>query len=236
MRSILMVGNSLNTSLAASALGSSFARVTTATISGFTDFMQPPHGRLSMRSILMVGNSLASANNMPQTLASILDTEVVAITRGGARLAEFSNEKTRTGQRVREALSFASILDTEVVAITRGGARLAEFSNEKTRTGQCVREALSSGGFALVIMQDMSHLAATNPAAHVRSVAAMSKLARSHDASPLLYGTWGYQVGCPRLEKLGMTAEEMCELMSVGDRRTGGRQMRHACRWSTWRA
>lgn len=67
-------------------------------------------------------------------------------------------------------------------------------------------------------MQDMSHLAATNPAAHVRSVAAMSTLARSHDASPLLYGTWGYQVGCPRLEKLGMIAEEMCELMSVGGR------------------
>lgn len=133
-----------------------------------------------MRSILMVGNSLTSANNMPQTLASILGAEVVAITRGGARLAEFSNEKTRTGQRVREALS--------------------------------------SGGFDLVIMQDMSHLAATNPAAHVRSVAAMSKLARSHDASPLLYGTWGYQIECPRLEKLGMTAEEMCELMSVGGR------------------
>ena len=37
-----------------------------------------------MRSILMVGNSLTSANNMPQTLASILDTEVVDITRGGA--------------------------------------------------------------------------------------------------------------------------------------------------------
>ena len=133
-----------------------------------------------MRSILMVGNSLTSANNMPQTLATILGAEVVAITRGGARLAEFSNEKTRTGQRVRDALS--------------------------------------SGGFDLVIMQDMSHLAATNPAAHVRSVAAMSKLARSYDASPLLYGTWGYQIGCPRLEKLGMTAEEMCELMSVGGR------------------
>lgn len=57
-----------------------------------------------MCSILMVGNSLTSANNIPQTLASILDTEVIAITRGGARLAEFSNEKTRTGQRVREAL------------------------------------------------------------------------------------------------------------------------------------
>lgn len=133
-----------------------------------------------MHSILMVGNSLTSANDMPQTLASILDAEVVSITRGGARLAEFSNAKTRTGQRVREALS--------------------------------------SGVFDLVVMQDMSHLAATNPAAHVRSVAAMSKLARSHDVLPLLYGTWGHQVGCPRLEKLGMTAEEMCELMSIGGR------------------
>ncbi len=128
----------------------------------------------------MVGNSLTSANDMPQTLASILDTEVVSITRGGARLAEFSNAKTRTGQRVREALS--------------------------------------SGVFDLVVMQDMSHLAATNPVAHVRSVTAMSKLAKSHDVLPLLYGTWGYQVGCPRLEKLGMTAEEMCELMSIGGR------------------
>lgn len=50
-----------------------------------------------MRSILMVGNSLTSANNMPQTLASILGAEVVAITRGGARLAEFSNEKPGQG-------------------------------------------------------------------------------------------------------------------------------------------
>ena len=133
-----------------------------------------------MHSILMVGNSLTSANDMPQALASILNIEVVAITRGGARLAEFSNEKTRTGRRVREALA--------------------------------------SGTFGLVVMQDMSHLAATNPMAHARSVTAMSELARSHDASPLLYGTWGYQVECPRLEKLGMTAEEMRGLMSAGAR------------------
>lgn len=104
-----------------------------------------------MSSILMVGNSLTSAKDMPQMLASILSAEAVAITRDGARLVEFSNEKTRTGRRVREALS--------------------------------------SGVFDLVIMQDMSHLAATNPAAHTRTITAMSELARGYGASPLLYGT-----------------------------------------------
>lgn len=142
--------------------------------------MQSPLERTLMCSILMVGNSLTSANDMPQTLASILNAEVVAVTRGGARLAEFSNERTRTGRRVREALS--------------------------------------SGVFDLVIMQDMSHLAATNPAAHIRAVTAMSELARSRAASPILYGTWGYRTGCPRLEKIGLAAKDMRELMSAGAR------------------
>ena len=47
-------------------------------------------------SILMVGNSLTTANAMPSMLASLLDAQVVAITRGGARLAEFSNPLTKT--------------------------------------------------------------------------------------------------------------------------------------------
>lgn len=55
-------------------------------------------------SILMVGNSLTAANAMPTILASLLDAQVVAITRGGARLAEFSNPLTKTGSRVLQAL------------------------------------------------------------------------------------------------------------------------------------
>lgn len=56
-------------------------------------------------SILMVGNSLTAANAMPTMLASLLDAQVVAITRGGARLAEFSNPLTKTGSRVLQALN-----------------------------------------------------------------------------------------------------------------------------------
>ncbi len=55
-------------------------------------------------SILMVGNSLTAANAMPTMLAKLLDAQIVAITRGGARLAEFSNPLTKTGSRVLQAL------------------------------------------------------------------------------------------------------------------------------------
>lgn len=47
--------------------------------------------------VLMLGNSLTSRNGMPQTLAQLLGAEVVAHTRGGARLAEQLNEQTEMG-------------------------------------------------------------------------------------------------------------------------------------------
>jgi hypothetical protein len=117
-------------------------------------------------SILMVGNSLTNANAMSTMLANLLDARVVAITRGGTRLAEFSNPLTKTGSRVLQALN--------------GDGAHAE-----------------PGCFDYVIMQDMSHLPATNAPAHERAVAKMCKLARDHGAKPVLYGTWGYRDGSP---------------------------------------
>ena len=54
--------------------------------------------------ILMLGNSYTFANNMPQMLAERLHAEVVHHTRGGARLAEQLNPKTKMGARTQEAL------------------------------------------------------------------------------------------------------------------------------------
>lgn len=45
--------------------------------------------------VLMLGNSFTFANNMPETLANLIDAEVVQHTRGGARLAEQLNPDTR---------------------------------------------------------------------------------------------------------------------------------------------
>ena len=54
--------------------------------------------------ILMLGNSFTFANHMPDTLAKRTGAEVVAHTRGGARLAEHLNPSTKMGKRTQQAL------------------------------------------------------------------------------------------------------------------------------------
>ena len=48
--------------------------------------------------ILMLGNSFTAANDLPQRLAQLTGAEVMAHTRGGARLAEQLNPRTKTGR------------------------------------------------------------------------------------------------------------------------------------------
>lgn len=54
--------------------------------------------------ILMLGNSFTITNHMPQTLAQLTGAEVVHHTRGGARLSEHLNPKTRLGAQTQAAL------------------------------------------------------------------------------------------------------------------------------------
>ena len=54
--------------------------------------------------ILMLGNSFTFYHDMPETLAKLLDAEVTAHTRGGARLAEHLNPKTELGSMTLDAL------------------------------------------------------------------------------------------------------------------------------------
>lgn len=54
--------------------------------------------------ILLLGNSYTAALHLPEKLAEALSAEVVAHTRGGARLAEQLNEKTKLGSRTQKAL------------------------------------------------------------------------------------------------------------------------------------
>ncbi len=54
--------------------------------------------------ILMLGNSYIFTNNMPAMLAELTGAEVVSHTRGGARLAEQLNPKTKMGTKTLKAL------------------------------------------------------------------------------------------------------------------------------------
>lgn len=54
--------------------------------------------------ILMLGNSFTFVNNMPRMLAQLTGGEVVHHTRGGARLSEHLNPKTKLGAQTQAAL------------------------------------------------------------------------------------------------------------------------------------
>lgn len=55
--------------------------------------------------ILMLGNSFTFTGNLPQMLAEWTGAEVVHHTRGGARLSEQLNPKTKLGARTQAALA-----------------------------------------------------------------------------------------------------------------------------------
>lgn len=55
--------------------------------------------------ILMLGDSFTYFNDLPDLLAKETGAEVVAHTRGGARLIEHLNETTRLGRMTKEALT-----------------------------------------------------------------------------------------------------------------------------------
>lgn len=60
---------------------------------------------LKVMRILMLGNSYIFTNDMPQMLAELTGAEVVHHTRGGARLAEQLNPKTKLGAKTQRALA-----------------------------------------------------------------------------------------------------------------------------------
>ena len=92
--------------------------------------------------ILMLGNSLTSANDLPQTLARLTGAQVVAHTRGGARLAEQLNPATRLGAATQAALRDES-WDFVVLQESSNGPVVHRESFLRACEGLCelVREA-----------------------------------------------------------------------------------------------
>ncbi len=96
--------------------------------------------------ILMLGNSLTTAHDLPHILE-----------------AEF---------------------DAEVRVHARGGARLAEHLNPKTKLGANTTTALRDESWDVVVLQEMSHGAATSPHAYLRSVTALCDAILAQHATP----------------------------------------------------
>ena len=92
--------------------------------------------------ILMLGNSFTSANDLPALLAQQLDAQVLAHTRGGARLSEHLNPSTRMGQRTQEALA-SRRFDYVVLQEMSNGPITSRrrFLESSRQLCACIREA-----------------------------------------------------------------------------------------------
>lgn len=121
--------------------------------------------------VLMLGNSLTTSNRLPALLDGFI---------GG-----------------------------EVVVHARGGARLSEHLNPKTKLGAMTQAAFAEGGWTHVVLQERSDGPVRFREAYLRSVAALCGQVREIGAVPVVYATWAYAPGCPKLQGLGHDCEGM---------------------------
>ena len=105
--------------------------------------------------------------------------------------------------------ALAGAVGGEVVVHARGGARLSEHLNPETRLGAMTQLALATGGFTHVVLQERSDGPVRYRAAYLRAASALCAQVREVGAVPMIYATWAYAPGCPKLEGLGLDRAQM---------------------------
>ena len=91
--------------------------------------------------ILMLGNSFTFANDMPAMLSDITGAEVVQHTRGGARLSEQLNPRTKLGKKTEEALNNESWDYVVLQEMSNGPIRYnVSFRKSVSRLCEKIRE------------------------------------------------------------------------------------------------
>lgn len=112
-----------------------------------------------------------------------------------------------TSHGMPDALS--ELLGADIAVHARGGARLSEHLNPETKLGAMTQAALAEGGWTHVVLQERSDGPVRFQDAYLRSAAALCEAVRDVGAVPVVYATWAYAPGCPKLAKLGMEHDEM---------------------------
>ena len=103
----------------------------------------------------------------------------------------------------------ADRLQAEVVVHARGGARLSEHLNPNTKLGAKTQHALASGGWDFVVLQEMSNGPLRFRMRYKETADQLAEHIKVAGATPVIYATWAYAPGCPKLEKLGVSSDEM---------------------------
>lgn len=106
------------------------------------------------------------------------------------------------------------LLDAEVVVHARGGARLAEHLNPTTRLGGMTQRALAEGRWDFVVLQESSNGPIVHREHFLKAAARLCAQVQAAGATPVLFATWSYAPGCPKLAKMDMTCGEMHQLLA----------------------
>lgn len=102
----------------------------------------------------------------------------------------------------------------QVTSVTHGGYHLEQFADPADEEGQNLRKAIDGRHFDFVVLQDHSLSAVCYPGSLDRAVGKLLALLQPHADKFVLYATWGRQPGCPTLNELGLTSEQMADIIA----------------------
>ncbi len=110
-----------------------------------------------------------------------------------------------------EALAQENGKELTADSVTKGGRRLYENLKEGDEKGEKIRSLATRNEYDALILQEQSFLAIVDYEAFlggVRDLVALVKAKRN-----ILYATWGRKAGSKKLEELGLTSEEMTDML-----------------------
>ncbi|MBE5768423.1 MAG: SGNH/GDSL hydrolase family protein [Clostridiales bacterium] len=105
----------------------------------------------------------------------------------------------------------AAITGAEVHSVTRGGAAFSDSLKPEDELHDRVNAALQNGPWDYVVLQEQSSRPVLEKEIYLECAAIMCRKVRQVGAVPVIYGTWAYREGSEKLQKTGLTYEEMAQ-------------------------
>ncbi len=97
----------------------------------------------------------------------------------------------------------------DVRAVTCGGYKLEWYADPENEEGKRLRSVVEGRKFDWIVLQDHSLSTITDPGAFYGGIRRVKELLQDHTEHFILYATWARKPGCPTLEEIGMTQEQM---------------------------
>ncbi len=107
-----------------------------------------------------------------------------------------------------ESLAKENGKEVTVDSVTKGARKLYENLEPADEKYMEITRLISKKEYDVLILQEQSYLGITDYQSFEKGVLGLNKLVSPKRT--VLYATWGRKEGCPLLQTLGLTSEEMC--------------------------